>query len=60
MFELKDCPGARALVEYLKQQIQLFDDLEYKNDVHKRKFLQNRYMNVIIYIRIIKRWRVND
>ncbi len=32
MFELKDCTGARALVEYLKQQIQMFDDLEYKNE----------------------------
>lgn len=32
MFELPDCPGARALVEYLQQQIQLFDELEYKNE----------------------------
>ena len=32
MFELPNCPGARALVEYLQQQIQLFDELEYKNE----------------------------
>ena len=32
MYELQDTPGARALVQYLREQIAHCDDLEYKNE----------------------------